>query len=141
MKRWRKRVIITDLVVFIPLVIGLFSLFYSFDHPWFSQLQNNKVMLLSAVGLTAFLAYLLHLFIRNGLVNSIAKTLNMEEPYGNIATAFRKNTRWYRPIFRSNPVGWGNGVRKKLDGIRNDIDQFVQTLNDRYTSPAGNKDN
>lgn len=143
MKRWRKRVIITDLVIFIPLIAGLLALVYSFDllnHPWLSQLQTNKVMGLIAVGLLAFLAYLLHLFIKSSLVNGIAKTLNTEDAYGNIANAFRKNTKWYRSIFRSNPVGWGNGVRKRLDGIRNDIDQFVQTLNDRYTSPAGNKE-
>lgn len=143
MKRWRKRVIITDLVIFIPLIVGLLALVYSFDllnHPWLSQLQTNKVMGLIVVGVLAFLAYLLHLFIKSSLVNGIAKTLNTEDAYGNIANAFRKNTKWYRSIFRSNPVGWGNGVRKRLDGIRNDIDQFVQTLNDRYTSPAGNKE-
>jgi len=143
MKRWRKRVIITDLVIFIPLIIGLLALVYSFDllnQPWLSQLQTNKVMGLISVGVLAFLAYLLHLFIKSSLVNGIAKTLNTEDAYGNIANAFRKNTKWYRSIFRSNPVGWGSGVRKRLDGIRNDIDQFVQTLNDRYTSPAGNKE-
>ncbi len=143
MRRWRKRVIITDLVIFISLIIGLLALVYSFDllnHPWLSQLQNNKIIGLAAIGILAFLAYLLHLFIKKSLVNSVAKTLNTDDAYGNIAAAFRKNTRWYRSIFRSNPVGWGNGVRKKLDGIRNDIDQFVQTLNDRYTSPAGNKE-
>ena len=143
MKRWRKRVIITDLVIFIPLIVGLLALVYSFDllnHAWLSQLQTNKVMGLIVVGVLAFLAYLLHLFIKSSLVNGIAKTLNTEDAYGNIANAFRKNTKWYRSIFRSNPVGWGNGVRKRLDGIRNDIDQFVQTLNDRYTSPAGNKE-
>ncbi len=143
MRRWRKRVIITDLFVFIPLFIGLLALVYSFDllnHPWLLQLQNNTVMGIVAIGVLAFLAYLLHLFIRKSLVNGVAKTLNTEDTYGNIATAFRKNTRWYRSLFRANPVGWGNGVRKKLDGIRNDIDQFVQTLNDRYTSPAGSKE-
>jgi len=143
MKRWRKRVITADFLVFIPLIVGLLALVYSFDllnHPWLSQLQDNKVMMLIAIGVVAFLAYLLHLFIRSWLVKGIAKTLNTEDSYGNVAAAFRKNTRWYRTIFRNNPVGWGNGVRKKLDGIRNDIDQFVQTLNDRYTSPAGNKE-
>ena len=143
MRRWRKRVIIADLLVFIPLIIGLLALIYSFDwlnHPWLAQLQTNQVMGLIAVGVLAVLAYLLHLFIKNSLVNSVAKTLNTEDSYGNVAAAFRKNARWYRSIFKSNPVGWSNRVRKKLDAIRNDIDDFVQTLNDRYTSPAGNKE-
>ncbi len=143
MKRWRKRVILTDMVIFIPLIIGLVALAYWSDlinQDWFSQMQNNQVVGLSAIAGVAFPAYLLHLFIKKSLVNSVAKTLDTDAPYGNVAAAFRKNTRWYRSLFRINPVGWGNGVRKKLDKIRNDIDQFVQTLNDRYTSPAGNEE-
>ena len=148
MKSWKKRVIITDLVVFIPLVLGLGALSvmagywqgFTFNPPWLSSLQNTKLGLPIALGAIALLAYLLHLFIRSSLVNGVAKKLSTDEPYGNIAAAFRKNTRWWRSIFRRNPVGWGNSTRKRLDGIRNDIDQFVQSLNDRYTSSSGEKE-
>jgi len=92
------------------------------------------------IGVGALLAYMLHLFIRSKLVNGVAKKLSTDDAYGNISTAFRANTRWWRSIFRKNPVGWNNKVRTRMDGIRSDIDDFVQTLNDRYTSPAGSKD-
>jgi GTPase SAR1 family protein len=149
MKRWKRRVIITDLVIFIPLVVGLLALSVmagywqglSFNPPWLETLQQNKGLGLVAVGVVALFAYLLHQLIRSKLVNGVAKKLSTDEPYGNISTAFRKNTRWWRSIFSKNPVGWNNKVRTRMDGIRSDIDEFVQTLNDRYTSPAGdNKD-
>ena len=148
MKRWKKRVIITDLVVFIPLTIGLIVLSvmagywqgFSFNPPWLETFQQNKGLGLAALGGAALLAYLLHLFIRSKLVNGVAKKLSTDDTYGNISTAFRKNTRWWRSIFKKNPVGWSNRVQVKMDGIRSDIDEFVQTLNDRYTSPAGEDD-
>lgn len=148
MERWKKRVIITDLVIFIPLLVGLLALTVvagywqglSFNPPWLAEYKENKWLPFGLIGVFIFLGYLLHLFIKSKLVNGVAKKLSTDDTYGNISIAFRKNTRWWRSIFQSNPVGWGNGVRKRLDGIRGDIDQFVQTLNDRYTSPSGQED-
>ena len=148
MKRWKKRVIITDLVIFIPLIVGLIVLSViagywqglTFNPPWLEAFLQNKWLGLAAIGGAALFAYLLHQLIRSKLVNGVAKKLSIDEPYGNISTAFRKNTRWWRSIFRKNPVGWNNRTQRKMDGIRSDIDEFVQTLNDRYTSPAGHDD-
>ncbi len=148
MKRWKKRVIITDLVIFIPLIIGLIVLSviaghwqgFSFNPPWLGALLQNKWLGLAAIAGTALLAYLLHQLIRSKLVNGVAKKLSTDDAYGNISSAFKKNTRWWRSIFSKNPVGWNNRTQRKMDSIRSDIDEFVQTLNDRYTSPAGHDD-
>lgn len=148
MKRWKKRVLITDLVVFVPIILGLLTLSVMagywqgmvFNPPWLDALKQNQILGMGVLATIAIVIYLIHLMIRTKLVNGVAKKLSTEEPYGNIASAFRKNTRWWRSIFRKNPVGWGLGVRKRLDGIRSDIDIFVQTLNDRYTSPSGRDD-
>ena len=148
MQRWKKRVIITDIVIFGAIIIGLLFLSViagywqglSFNPPWLASLIENKWLGIGSIAVVAILAFLLHQLIRSKLVNGVAKNLSTDDAYGNIAQAFRKNTRWYRSIFRKNPVGWGNKVRKHMDRIRSDIDQFVQTLNDRYTSPAGTKD-
>ena len=147
-KRWKKRVIITDIVVFGAIIVGLLFLSVfagywqgmNFNPPWLASFKENKWLGLGVLGVALLLAYLLHQLIRSKLVNGIAKNLSTDEPYGNIAQAFRKNTRWYRSIFRSKPVGWSGKIQKRMDGIRSDIDQFVQTLNDRYTSPAGKED-
>jgi len=148
MKRWKKRVLITDLIIFLPLIAGIIALTVMagywqgmlFNPPWLGALKENKYLAIGSVAGALFVAYLLHQFIRSKLVNGVAKKLATDDNFGNIATAFRKNTRWWRSIFKKNPVGWGNGTRGRLDGIRNDIDQFVQTLNDQYTSPAGSTD-
>ena len=148
MKRWKKRVIIADLVIFIPLIVGLIVLSviagywqgFTFNPPWLGVFQQNKWLGLVAAGGAALFAYLLHQLIRSKLVNGVAKKLSTDDPYGDVSSAFRKNTRWWRSIFRKNPVGWGNKTQRKMDGIRSDIDEFVQTLNDRYTSPAGHDD-
>jgi len=142
MKRWKKRVIITDIVLIVPLILGLAALavMTGVSDVILSTLQSSPIIAMIAGGVALFLIYLLHQLIRSKLANSIAKKLSTEDNFGNIANAFRKSTRWWRSIFSSNPAGWGNSVRKKLDVIRSDIDNFVQSLNDQYTSPAGNKE-
>ncbi len=147
-QRWKKRVLITDVVVFVPIILGLITLSVIagywqgmiFNPPWLDVLKQNKILGIAVLVAVAVIVYLIHMMVRSKLINGVAKKLSTDEPYGNIANAFRKNTRWWRSIFRKNPVGWGMGVRKKLDAIRSDIDKFVQTLNDRYTSPSGPED-
>ena len=144
-QRWKRRVIATDLFVFIPIILGIIALTVtagywqglSFNPPWLADAKENKWLGIGILTAAILLAYLLHQFIRSKLANGIARKLSTDEASGNISQAFLKSTRWWRSIFKKNPAGWGNGVRKRLDGIRNDIDEFVQTLNDRYTSPAG----
>jgi len=142
LKRWRKRVILTDLVVLVPLIIGIVALLVitGLSDVIMSTVQSNPLIGMIAGGIALLLVYLAHQFIRSKLANSMAKKLNTEDSFGNIANAFRKSTRWWRSIFSSNPAGWGNGVRKKLDVIRSDIDNFVQSLNDQHTNPAGSKE-
>ena len=147
-QRWKKRVILTDLVIFIPIIIGLYvlSVFlgywqgFNFNPPWLATVKGSTPLSIAAIGIPLLLFYLLHMLIRGKLVNGIAKKLSSEDPFGSIADAFRQNTRWRHSIFSTNPTGWNMRIRKRLDGIRSDIDQYVQTLNDQYTSPAGKND-
>ena len=143
MKRWKKRVIITDLVLILPLIIGAVILAFmtGFSDFIISSMQANPLIGMVGGAFMLLLIYLLHQFIRSKLANSIARKLNTEDSFGNIANAFRKSTRWWRSIFSNSPSGWGDSVRKKLDAIRSDIDNYVQSLNDQYTSPAGREDN
>jgi len=142
MKRWKKRVILTDLLLLVPLIIGLVVLLVmtGLSDVIMSTVQSTPLIGMIAGGVALLLVYLAHQFIRSKLANSMAKKLNTEDSFGNIANAFKKSTRWWRSIFSGNPAGWGNGVRKKLDVIRSDIDNFVQSLNDQHTNPAGSKE-
>ena len=148
-QRWKKRVIITDLVIFIPLVIGLLMLSvvlgywqgFSFNPPWLETVKASMPLTVAVIALPLLILYLIHMFVRGKLVNGIAKKLSSEDSFGNIAEAFRRNTRWRHSIFSTKPTGWNMKIRTKLDSIRSDIDQYVQTLNDQYTSPAGKNNN
>jgi len=145
MKRWKKRVLITDAVIFIPLFLGLLMLSvlagywqgFAFNPPWLPSLLENKWLAIGAAVSGALFVFLLHMLVRGKLVAGVAQKLSTDETYGDLSSAFRKNTRWWRSIFRNKPVGWSNKVRNRLDLIRSDIDQFVQALNDRYTHPSG----
>jgi predicted GTPase len=145
MQRWRKRVLITDALIFIPIIIGVIALTVvagywngmSFNPPWLNDIKESKLLSIGIIIVPIILAILLHFLIRSRLVNGVAKKLPTENSFGSVALAFRSNTRWWQSIFKKTPVGWGNNVRKKLDGVRSDIDSFVQALNDQYTSPSG----
>lgn len=144
-QRWKKRVILTDLVIFIPLIFGLLALTviagywqgFSFNPPWLESVKASTPLTIAALGVPLLLFYFIHLFVRGKLVNGIAKKLPTEDSFGNIANAFRRNTRWRHSIFSTKPTGWNMKIRTKLDSIRSDIDKYVQTLNDQYTSPSG----
>jgi len=144
-QRWKKRVIITDLVLFIPIIIGVFMLTVlagywqglNFNPP--EVIKSSSLLKTAMITIPLIMLFLLHLFIRNKMVNSVAKKLSSEDSFGNIEKAFRRNTRLRHSIFSKKPTGWNAKVRTKLDSIRSDIDQFVQKLNDQYTNPAGKK--
>jgi hypothetical protein len=67
----------------------------------------------------------------------IRKQQKKEGLHGDLVKAFGRNTRSWRPIFASSPVGWGSGARRRLHKITEDCDSYVQTLNDRFTNPSG----
>ncbi len=51
--------------------------------------------------------------------------------------AFRKNTRFYRSLFRGSPVGWGRRSRNSVESVIEHASSFVQSLNDQFTNPSG----
>jgi hypothetical protein len=58
----------------------------------------------------------------------------------NFTRAFRKNSRWWRTMFRRNPVGWGRGSMRCLSRVTDDVNAYIQKLNDEYTNPSGDGD-
>ena len=136
---WRKRVIWIDFIIAILLLGSTLFGSYWIGMWSFAQIPSPNVLMASGLGLAiAFLV--LHFYVRKKVANGIAKTLNEEDSFGNVRHAFVKSTGFFHSIFSSKPAGWGSRVAKKLDGIRHDIDLFVQSLNDRFTSPSGEQD-
>ena len=85
------------------------------------------------------LAFGVHFLIRNRLAKRVAERLSKEETFGNLSTAFMKSTKVWRSIFQGSPAGWNRRTRARVDAIRHATDRFVQHLNDRFTSPSGDK--
>lgn len=139
--RWRKRVLLLDAVVMGVFALGIGAIAWTTG--WLPQWLSNPMSLVSdwfSLGLlAAFVALLvfIHFGLRRWTAKGIAKSLSQEETYGDLSNAFMKSTRAMTSIFRTNPVGWSGRVSGKLSGIRNDVDQFVQRLNDNFSSPSG----
>lgn len=139
--RWRKRVLLLDALVMGAFALGIGGIAWTTG--WLPQWLSNPMSLVSdwfSLGLlAAFVALLVfvHFGLRRWTAKGIAKSLSQEETYGDLSNAFMKSTRAMTSIFRTNPVGWSGRVSGKLSGIRNDVDQFVQRLNDNFSSPSG----
>lgn len=58
---------------------------------------------------------------------------------GNIKNAFLKNTQFFRSIFNPTPVGWSRRSKRILAKVAADASEIIQTMNDRYTLPSGDK--
>ena len=54
------------------------------------------------------------------------------------ARAFKKNSRWYRILWRRKPAGWGRRTQRRLAKVLENTNTCIQKLNDMYTNPSGN---
>ncbi|MCW8907909.1 MAG: dynamin family protein [Sedimenticola sp.] len=147
--RWKRRVIWGDAFAFGLLFIALFAITLKlgyweglrFTPPWMETLLNSPVIqIFSAAGVLLVL-FGVHYLIRSLAARSLlphlrkqARTLTIR---GDLAQAFLRNTKPWRSIFSRSPAGWGRGARKRLAQVKEDADNYVQTLNDRFTNPSG----
>jgi GTPase SAR1 family protein len=133
---WRKRVMWIDSVVATLILGGTLFATYSLDLWGFTALPSPNVLLIVAIVFVVLLSGL-HFLIKGKVAKRIAKSLNEDASYGDVRQAFLKSTGVFRSIFSTKPAGWGRGAINRLNGIRHDLEVFVQDLNDQFTSPAG----
>lgn len=147
--RWKKRVLWGDAVGFGLLFILLLILSIKLDYwqgaalspPGLDSLLTRPGLLFAtAIGL-ALVIFGLHYLIRRLAARSVESSVRQQAEKlgirGNLLQAFQRNTRPWRSIFSTTPAGWGRGAQKRLKSVLQDADTFVQTLNDRFTNPAG----
>ena len=142
---WKKRVLIADAIVLIPLFV--FFLSYTISHgywkgfsfaiPGMSESSYGGVM--SNVLLAAVVAVfiLVHFIIRGAIAKWYARGLAEDGYYGNLRAAFLKNTRWFKSVLFGRLTGWDQKAMDKISELRDSADGFVQKLNDQYTNPSG----
>lgn len=142
--KWRKRTLIADILVFGLLFATAAGLAlqqgYLETRPAWTQ---NPGMLYGA-GLALLLsAIAIHFGIRSLAAKTLTKQLRKAnqtlEYRGDLVSAFKQCRRFWRSIFALNPAGWGRRTRKRLYRVINQTDEYIQTLNDRFTNPSGDE--
>jgi GTPase SAR1 family protein len=142
--QWRKRTLIADLVVFALLAAGAFSLGLPqqvLDAP---PAWTQDPALLYGAGLGLLLAAIgIHFGVRTLSAKSLNRQLRQAneglEYRGDLVNAFAQCRRYWRSIFALNPAGWGRRTRKRLYRVIHQTDEYIQTLNDRFTNPSGDE--
>lgn len=145
LKRWRRRVLIVDGVVLLPLFLVLlvwtiaegYWQGFSFVPPWINLLGAPAVTLTIVVLVLLAVAGGIHFWARKLIAAGIARGLAGEHDAGRLDQAFRLSTRWWRTLFLKRPKGWGGSTRRRVAHARRAADHYVQTLNDRFTNPSG----
>ncbi len=147
MRKWTKRVLVTDAILFSAL-IGLGANLVNANDAWSSLAPSALIDaykasplagIAVAVGLFV-LFYGLHLFSRRFWAARVERKLPRSDMPGNLVTAFRKNTRFWRSIFHTSPKGWNRRVARRVRKVIEDSALFVQKLNDSFTNPSGSQE-
>jgi GTPase SAR1 family protein len=146
---WKKRVIWGDLITFGILIAALLGYSIkagywqglSFAPPWLESITGNPTNLYLTALAVLIVLLGLHYLVRSLSAKSMIRGLKKRGAKlnirGDLVNAFKRNTQPWRSIFSDNPAGWGRSARKRLARVLEDADNYVQTLNDRFTNPSG----
>ncbi len=144
---WKKRVLWGDGLAFGLLLILLIGISIkagywqglSFAPPWL-ETASASALYASAAGV-AIIIFALHYLVRTLAARSLLRGLRKASKKlgirGDLITAFQRNTKPWKSIFSTSPSGWGRGAKKRLSAVKQEADNYVQTLNDRFTNPSG----
>jgi len=92
----------------------------------------------------AIVLWFIYLKLRTVAGRGVLKRLEKDDSLGPdrepLVRAFSHNLKaWWRSIASVRPRGWSGRRRKQLHAVMADADSFVQSLNDRYATPSGQK--
>jgi len=147
--RWKRRVLWGDALAFGLLLVSLFGITlkqgywqgFRFAPPWLESLTTSPALQIGVAGGALAVVLGLHFLIRSLAARSLLRQLRKQGDRlaikGNLANAFLRNTKPWRSIFSASPAGWGRSARKRLTQVKEAADNYVQTLNDRFTNPSG----
>ena len=156
MRRWMKMVLILDaialsLFVTVLLLLGqLVNVWTMFALDFSTDLTASSIKLAALMTGIAVVHFSMRSFaakiVARKIISMVTKDKNLAGEdregkilAGNIKTAFLKNTHPLRSIFRPQPTGWSRRSKRILLQVHADACTFIQSMNDRYTSPSGIK--
>ncbi len=151
-RRWRAITLSADAIL-IALVGALFMYWsiqaghwvrLSYEPAWLDLLTSEVSWGREAlIGILIALALGTHFGIRRLAASRVAawlkKQVARKNPPGNLMSAFHRNTRFYRTALFGIPAGWSRKARAEINEVLQSCENYVQTLNERYTNPKGLK--
>lgn len=152
MAQWRKRVLWLDALAF-GMVIALCVIGGVWSGVWLGagdatslwpQLTDRPVVGPALLVLALALAGYVHFVIRRTAARGVVARLRRElrdmqdmEFLDALITGFQKNTRFWRSVFAKRPAGWNQRNRRRIAEVLVEVNEYVQTLNDKFANPAG----
>ncbi|MEE9343774.1 MAG: dynamin family protein [Gammaproteobacteria bacterium] len=147
--RWARGVLWTDAIVYG--LLGLVALGgtimagywqgLKFAPPWLAEFMSNPswqvAALVGGIGSLILIHFLVRRVVRSKTLDYVQTEYEAGPEQERLSRAFFKNTRFWKSIFSTTPAGWGRFNRGRLQKIIASADQYVQTLNDRFTDPSG----
>ncbi len=146
-KKLRKRLFIVEGIIGSILAIGSIFLIKSFSRKdilsgFFNMISFIFTNIWGFVLFSIFviLIFLGHTYLKESIGKKLAqleiKSLD-ESNMQNFFKCFLKNTKWYAPILRENPLGWNEKSKEMLINLKKETNNFIQRLNKEYTNPSG----
>lgn len=146
---WKKRVMLFDGALF-GLLLILSVLALSLTDSWalvktciekVASAETNSLVILA---LLAGVIVYIHFAVRSKVAQGIIKKLPAEFGHDHNACkqytqAFIKSTGTFRPMFLQKPAGWNNANQQILAQVKNEANDYIQSLNDQFTNPSGRK--
>lgn len=137
---WRRRVMQADLVM---LGVAIAAMLYLGQRatggfaPWLdgtvsAAAQAHPVLATLLGGGAAAVLLGIHFFNRRWTARRIERNLPTETPAGNLRAAFRRNTVFWRSIFRSAPAGLKRATVRQLHHLREQTEGYIQRLNNQF---------
>jgi hypothetical protein len=148
-EQWRRRVLWMDGLVLVGLVGAFLGWSISgghleglrFSHPWADAVAGTSAGPGVLVAALLIVLGALHFGIRRLAARWVARGLGRDRDLAQhrqaLLGAFRKDTRFWRPLLMNGPPGWTTGGRRKVAAVLAEADRYVQDLNRRFADPSG----
>jgi len=146
-RRWRKRTLIADAII-LTLLVAIFLVWsinaghwkgLSYEPQWLEQLRGVSWGVEGLEILIVILLIAAHFNVRRLAAKSVLPWLRKrvagQDLAGNVEAAFLRNTRAWRTVLTGTPAGWSSWARGKVARVLSACENYVQTLNQRFTSP------
>jgi len=146
-RRWRKRTLIADGIILASLIVVFLIWSINAGHwqglsyrpQWLETLKGISWGIEGLEALIVIVLLAAHFSIRRLAAKSVLpwlrKQVEGQDLPGDVPAAFLRNTRAWRTVLTGTPSGWNSWARGKVARVLNDCETYVQTLNQRFTSP------